>query len=1058
MRFRNLSILLSFALFTALLTRDGYAEYGLPMRPVGFNGHVTYRTAATQPGNSTSYLVVGRAFGGSNYKGLITSVLVDGGLKNGSFTKNSAAWYPGTQLIDFAGAGLDNLCNAAVYAYDGYIVACRSMKANGYYDIYLAKFSSSGSLITAFGTNGIMATGVGGNSTKGQAFVRGIVYNDDVNSSHHGVVTIVGSVGTNGSNYRPYIASYDQQTGAAWGSTLKLTDYVGTAVNLVYDTTTSNAYYMPGVENSSPKGFHVHKFIYSGGDSDTSLDEAGSPWGDSIDFTVAGGGTESVPTGIALGNTGAWGVDIVVSGSNKINSSTGPWRCSLVALESSTGNPRSGYGYVGIAGGTDDEGFTIVSHEGSTPSHDCIFNNVISLSSGETAAVGTSYTGGSANYDQLTVRIASDGVPVSGFGSSGYKLISAGPADDVTNGAVLVGSNVYAVGRVHDASLYQGGDVQQFAVSNGAIAPYITGLTVTPSGSVLGGAAPSLTVTATLSDSSTMSIPLSSLNWSTTDTGKFDPSSFTAVASGSGQASVTASIGDGVTADFDLDVIADEDQDGIGADSDCDDQDPTSFPGATEICNDTHDNDCDGLVDFSDVSDCGSDTDGDGVGDSVDDCYDIAVYGHGYKVCGLLNGPKDYATALTECASYPGYRLASLGSKDEADTVMNAYAPLGLGFGHFYMNGTDIAQEDHWVTSDGFQLTYTPWQSGGVAGSGGGGTSQNCLCGHESYGPMTFDIECNTPLTFMCEAALDGDQDSDGVLDVTDNCPTDSPNADQTDLDHDGTGEYCEASPFNEYSPAAFKRFGKSLYLYYNAVSRDFGAARTQCRNEGGHLVTIADQEENDAIFMMSPADWTYIGLTDAGSEGTFAWVTGEADAYRNWGGGQPDNGIGSGPDQEGAVLSTGGNVWDDMWTDQSLTYICEYGDGKTDDGTIGASNDGVSTCQGEDYCCTDSDSDGSCDGSDLCTGNDTSGDTDSDGICNDTDGCPMVASAGTDGDSDGIDDACDDNDSTPPDIHGTNWTNNYTGTNWVVTQTGRIGDITSTPHSMTIYFYITSS
>lgn len=47
----------------------------------------------------------------------------------------------------------------------------------------------------------------------------------------------------------------------------------------------------------------------------------------------------------------------------------------------------------------------------------------------------------------------------------------------------------------------------------------------------------------------------------------------------------------------------DADNDGWCADADCDDSDPAINPGATEICDDTRDNDCDGQVDGADA-DC----------------------------------------------------------------------------------------------------------------------------------------------------------------------------------------------------------------------------------------------------------------------------------------------------------------------------------------------------------------------------------------------------------------------------------------------------------------------
>jgi hypothetical protein len=54
-------------------------------------------------------------------------------------------------------------------------------------------------------------------------------------------------------------------------------------------------------------------------------------------------------------------------------------------------------------------------------------------------------------------------------------------------------------------------------------------------------------------------------------------------------------------------AIADMDNDGFDVDEDCDDGDPAINPDATEICDDTVDNDCDDLVDADDVDDCPAD-------------------------------------------------------------------------------------------------------------------------------------------------------------------------------------------------------------------------------------------------------------------------------------------------------------------------------------------------------------------------------------------------------------------------------------------------------------------
>ncbi len=113
----------------------------------------------------------------------------------------------------------------------------------------------------------------------------------------------------------------------------------------------------------------------------------------------------------------------------------------------------------------------------------------------------------------------------------------------------------------------------------------------------------------------------------------------------------------------------DNDGDGFKSRVDCNDNNPAIYPGAVELCSDNVDNNCDGLIDSSDPA-CGtptcSDTDGDGYGFPADpsctyaeeDCNDTlsSVSPGASEICD--NGIDDNCDGLTDsvdpyCGSNP---------------------------------------------------------------------------------------------------------------------------------------------------------------------------------------------------------------------------------------------------------------------------------------------------------------------------------------------------------------------------------------------------------------------
>jgi hypothetical protein len=99
--------------------------------------------------------------------------------------------------------------------------------------------------------------------------------------------------------------------------------------------------------------------------------------------------------------------------------------------------------------------------------------------------------------------------------------------------------------------------------------------------------------------------------------------------------------------------------------------------------------------------------------------------------------------------------------------------------------------------------------------------------------------------------------------------------------------------------------------------------AEAACALVGGHLATLTSQEENDFVFGLVSAlgaqAWLG-GLQPPGSsepDGGWGWVTSEAFSFKNWHGGEPNDGYGYGIVQEDRIMFfTLGSVVERDWND----------------------------------------------------------------------------------------------------------------------------------------------
>jgi hypothetical protein len=164
------------------------------------------------------------------------------------------------------------------------------------------------------------------------------------------------------------------------------------------------------------------------------------------------------------------------------------------------------------------------------------------------------------------------------------------------------------------------------------------------------------------------------------------------------------------------------------------------------------------------------------------------------------------------------------------------------------------------------------------------------------------------------------DADADGVPDGIDNCP-DEPNPDQANVDSYPfsctSGRDCKAR-----TGCTLAVRSDSAYLLCEGP-KTWEAARALCRSRGADLVIIETEEENTFLAESgNPASW--IGLSDADTEGTFLWVNGKSVTTSSWNEGEPND---SGGVEDCVGLFTSGEAagtWNDFDCGSERAFVCE--------------------------------------------------------------------------------------------------------------------------------------
>jgi hypothetical protein len=125
---------------------------------------------------------------------------------------------------------------------------------------------------------------------------------------------------------------------------------------------------------------------------------------------------------------------------------------------------------------------------------------------------------------------------------------------------------------------------------------------------------------------------------------------------------------------------------------------------------------------------------------------------------------------------------------------------------------------------------------------------------------------------------------------------------------------------------------GGNCFVWFKAP-KVWTDAQTACYAIQAHLAIITSAPQNTVIDGLTKGHDTFLGATDAVTEGTFLWVDGTPVTYANYHVGEPNNG--SGAYQEDCLVIAGARTPSDSWDDRpcappptgagAYAYLCEY-------------------------------------------------------------------------------------------------------------------------------------
>jgi hypothetical protein len=184
-----------------------------------------------------------------------------------------------------------------------------------------------------------------------------------------------------------------------------------------------------------------------------------------------------------------------------------------------------------------------------------------------------------------------------------------------------------------------------------------------------------------------------------------------------------------------------------------------------------------------------------------------------------------------------------------------------------------------------------------------------------------------------CWLADDVDPDDDGYacdLDCDPAAGDVHPGA--TDTCGDGLDQDCSGYPDDGLDcPDCVEREVDGGTYWFCTTPRTFAEAEAECEEQGGQLVTLDDDAENEAVWSTAASireiEW-WIGVDDRVEEGLYVDPTGAPLEYGAWAAGEPND---SGGVEDCGHYWSFAPIWNDIDCEATMGTICESSTNRPD-------------------------------------------------------------------------------------------------------------------------------